>query len=193
MHFPFAGHRPHEAAPLDTFGEQAQPVTIGPQYFHHFATAAPEDEDMPGERVIFQRVLHLRGQTVEATTHIGDASDDPDSGTGRQRYHRGSPFNSPSNTRSRAGVIVPCSFIVPPGSATSQQGTSAGDGSVRGAGATGGGTILTGSSSTGRLSLRFSFPCLYWWRQLNSRLSLIPCSRARRATLVSGCIDSSTR
>lgn len=29
---------------------------------------------MPGERVIFQRVLHLLGQTVEATTHIGDAA-----------------------------------------------------------------------------------------------------------------------
>lgn len=66
MHFPFAGHRPHEAA--------------------------PEDEDMPGERVTSQRVLHLRGQTVEATTHIGDASDDPDSGTSWQRYHREPPF-----------------------------------------------------------------------------------------------------
>ncbi len=94
MHFPFTAHRPHEAALLEAFGEQAQPVTIGPQYFHHFATAAPEDEDMPGERVILQRVLHLRGQTVEATTHIGDASDDPDSGTGRQRVIIGNRLSS---------------------------------------------------------------------------------------------------
>ncbi len=80
MHFPFAGHRPHEASPLKASGEETQPVAIGPQDFHHFATATPEDEDMPGERVIFQRVLHFRGQTVKATTYIGDASDDPDSG-----------------------------------------------------------------------------------------------------------------
>lgn len=80
IHIPFAGHRPHEAALFEASGEQAHPVTIGPQYFHHFATATPEDGDIPGERVIFQRVLHPRGQTIEATTHICDASDDPDPG-----------------------------------------------------------------------------------------------------------------
>lgn len=109
------------------------------------------------------------------------------------RYHREPPFSSLSNTLSKAGVTASCSFTVPPGNATSQQSTSAGNGTVRGAGATEGGTILTGSRSAGWLSVRFSFPCLYWWCQLNSGLSLIPCSRARRATLASGYIDSSTR
>ena len=59
-----------------------------PTVFSPFSTAAAEDEDMPGERVIFQRVFHLRGQTVEGATHIGDASDDPDSGTGWEYNHR---------------------------------------------------------------------------------------------------------
>lgn len=35
---------------------------------------------MPGEGIIVQRVLDLRGQAVEATTHIRNASNDPDSG-----------------------------------------------------------------------------------------------------------------
>lgn len=62
---------------------------------------------MSGERIIFQRVLHFRGQTVEAATHICNARDDPDSGAGRQRYHREPPFSSLSNTLSKAGVTAP--------------------------------------------------------------------------------------
>lgn len=34
MHFPFAGHRPDEASPLKAFGEETQPVAIGPQYLY---------------------------------------------------------------------------------------------------------------------------------------------------------------
>lgn len=40
-------------------GKETQPIAIGPQYFYHFSATAPEDEDMPGERVIFQRILDL--------------------------------------------------------------------------------------------------------------------------------------
>ena len=82
-------------------------------HFHHFATAAPEDEDMPGERVIFQRVLHLRSQAIEVTTHICDASDDPDFGTGRQRYHRIPPFISRMSTLRSSGVRGANSFTTP--------------------------------------------------------------------------------
>lgn len=84
-----------------------------PQDFHHFATATPEDEDMPGERGIFQRVLHLRGQTGEATAHIGDASDDQDSGAGWQCYHRAPPFISRISARNSSGVRGSNSFTTP--------------------------------------------------------------------------------
>lgn len=53
------------------------------QFILDDVAAAAEDEDMPGEGIIFQRVLDLRGQAVEATTHIRNASNDPDSGAGR--------------------------------------------------------------------------------------------------------------
>lgn len=34
-------------------------TNTNPQDFHHFAVAAPEDEDMPRERIVFQRILRL--------------------------------------------------------------------------------------------------------------------------------------
>ncbi|EIQ20975.1 hypothetical protein SFK1770_0002 [Shigella flexneri K-1770] len=78
---------------------------------------------MPGERVIFQRVLHLRSQAIEATTHICDASDDPDFGTGRQRYHRIPPFISRISARNSSGVRGSNSFTTPDLRCSSHRGT----------------------------------------------------------------------
>ncbi len=78
---------------------------------------------MPGERVIFQRVLHLRSQAVEAATHICDASDDPDSGTGWQRYHRSIPFISRISARNISGVRGSNSFTTPDLRCSSHRGT----------------------------------------------------------------------
>lgn len=77
------GLHPHEAPTLQPFGQQAQPVAGGPQQFNLTAAAAPENEDMPGHRIVFQRRLYLCGQAVEAISHIGDTGNQPDFGPGR--------------------------------------------------------------------------------------------------------------
>jgi len=49
--FTVAGHRPHEATPLQPFGEQAQAVPVCPQHLYHVAPPSPEDEQMPTRNV----------------------------------------------------------------------------------------------------------------------------------------------
>jgi hypothetical protein len=46
----------------------------GPQPFYLTAAVSPEDEDVAGYRVIFQRRLHFCGETIEAVAHVGDAA-----------------------------------------------------------------------------------------------------------------------
>ena len=86
-HFAIAGRRPGEAATLQPFGQQAQSVAGGPQQFDLTAAAAPEDEDVAGHRVIFQRCLHLCGETIEAVAHIGDTGNQPDFCACGKIYH----------------------------------------------------------------------------------------------------------
>ena len=40
--------------------------------------AAPENENMAGYGIVFQRRLYLRSQAVEAISHIGDPGNQPD-------------------------------------------------------------------------------------------------------------------
>lgn len=80
-HFAIAGRRPGEAAALQPFGQQTQSVASGPEQFYLTAATSPEDEDVAGHRVIFQRRLHLYGETIEAVAHVGDAGNEPDFGS----------------------------------------------------------------------------------------------------------------
>ena len=154
---------------------------------------------MPGERVIFQRVLHLRSQAVEATTHICDASDDPDFGTGRQRYHRIPPFISRMSTLRSSGVRGANSFTTPDLRCSSHCGESTvvsfwlssdlfrQKGFVTGLTGSGVSVIATGTAWHSWSSSSFSKPSSYSLFQLNNRLSLILCSLAIRATTAPGC------
>lgn len=63
------GQRPHEASPLQPFGEQAQAVAVSPQHFYHVTPPAAKDKQVPAERVRAQCVLHFRRQPVEAAAH----------------------------------------------------------------------------------------------------------------------------
>jgi hypothetical protein len=67
-----------EATTLQPFGQQTQPVAGRPQQFYLTATAAPEDEDLAGHRVVFQCRLHFCRQPVEAVAHVGDTGNQPD-------------------------------------------------------------------------------------------------------------------
>ena len=55
------------------------------------APAAPEHEEMPGERVLLQHSLSLRSQGRKALAHVGDARRQPDPRIGRNRDHAESP------------------------------------------------------------------------------------------------------
>ena len=47
------------------------------------AAKAPENENMAGHGIVFQRRLYFRSQAVEAISHIGDTGNQPNFGPGR--------------------------------------------------------------------------------------------------------------
>ncbi len=60
------------------FAQRVQFVAGGPQQFDLTAATAPEDEDVAGHRIVFQRRLYLRGQTIEAVAHVVDTGNQSD-------------------------------------------------------------------------------------------------------------------
>ena len=67
-----------KATTFQSLCQQAQTIAGGPEQFYLTAAASPEDEDVAGHRVIFQRGLHLCGEAIEAVAHIGDTGNQPD-------------------------------------------------------------------------------------------------------------------
>lgn len=82
------GLRPHEMAVFETLCEQAQAIAIEPQYLDAVATPATKHEYLAREGIGIQLLLDERCEPVEAATHIGVASGDPDARTRRWRDHR---------------------------------------------------------------------------------------------------------
>ncbi len=142
----------------------------------------------------FQRVLHLRSEAIEATTHICDASDDPDFGTGRQRYHRIPPFISRISARNSPGVRGSNSFTTPDLRCSSHRGTFPGapyralimlvtpEGICNWSGRLRRISQCHRDRHDSCMSSSLSKPSSYWLFHLNSRLLLISCSLAIRAT-----------
>jgi hypothetical protein len=56
------------------------------------AATTPEDKQMTAMRIVFQRLLHNQGQTVEAFAHVGMARREPDATSRRYRDHDRSAF-----------------------------------------------------------------------------------------------------
>ncbi len=54
------------------FGEQVQTIGVDPQYLNHVATVPPEDEGLPRERIVPERILNQWGQPIEAVAQVGD-------------------------------------------------------------------------------------------------------------------------
>ncbi len=73
----FGGLRPDKSSSFKTLGKQTQAVSVPPQKLHKVASAAPKNEDVSGERLLFENGLHLRTQAIETTTHIGHPGGDP--------------------------------------------------------------------------------------------------------------------
>ena len=79
--------RPDEAAALKALGQQAQAVAAPPQHLDHVAAPATEHEHVAAEGIFGQRHLYLRGQTVHASAHLGDAGGQPNPGACWQSDH----------------------------------------------------------------------------------------------------------
>src|SRR5271168_3498129 len=73
----FRGLRPDESSSLQTLGKQTQAVSVPPQKLHDVASASTKNEDMSGERLLFENGLHLRAQAIESTAHVGHARGQP--------------------------------------------------------------------------------------------------------------------
>ena len=73
--------RPDKLAFLQAFGEQAQTISISPKNFNGVTPSATEDKQVTGEGIIIQHMLYLFSQSVEGFTHIGNAGNEPDTGT----------------------------------------------------------------------------------------------------------------
>ena len=73
--------RPDKLAFLQAFGEQAQTISISPKNFDGVTPSATEDKQVTGEGIIIQHMLYLFSQSVEGFTHIGNAGNEPDTGT----------------------------------------------------------------------------------------------------------------
>ena len=74
------GLGPDETPAFKPLGEQAKTIAVEPQQLHDVASAAAKYEDVSRVWLLLQYGLHLRAQSMEATTHIGHAGSDPDPG-----------------------------------------------------------------------------------------------------------------
>src|SRR5438046_2588414 len=110
---------PHEAAALQAFLEQTQTIAAPPQQLHQVATPATKGEDVTGERILSQRNLHLRRQTVHAATHVGHARRKPHARASRQPNH--GCDSSATTSRNTSPSMPPLSVTRPSGSAISSE------------------------------------------------------------------------
>lgn len=105
---------------LQALDEQAQAVSISPQDFNHITPSATEDKYLPRERVIFQRILHLRGKTVEPVAHVDDPGHYSDTCSRWQHTHCAPAFLSLISMCKSSGVRLPRIRSIPEGSSSSQ-------------------------------------------------------------------------
>src|SRR5450631_4305609 len=59
-----------------------------PKHLHEVAPASTEHEEIAGVRIALQRLLHLQGEAIHATAHVGMACRNPDPHTGGNGNHR---------------------------------------------------------------------------------------------------------
>lgn len=93
--------RPDEAALLQPLREEAQPLTVPPQDLDQPPRTAAEHEDLSGERIAVQVVLHQRGKPVEALPHVRVTGGQPHAQAQGNGDHRSS--SAARRSRTRAG------------------------------------------------------------------------------------------
>src|SRR5829696_1691006 len=117
MHRAAVRLRPHEASALQALEVQVHSIPAPPQEFDQITSTSAEHEYMPAEWIVLQRGLHLRGQRIHPTAHVGYARGQPYTRTARQGIHRCE--SASMTTRSTARSTTPVSRTPPSGKSIS--------------------------------------------------------------------------
>ncbi len=62
---------------LQTLGEKTQPIAIEPEALNNVTSSAAKNEDVTREGLFVEHRLHLRTQSIEASTHVCHAGSQP--------------------------------------------------------------------------------------------------------------------
>jgi hypothetical protein len=76
-----------EGAFFESFGPDSQAVLIPVEEFEPIAATVAEDEQIPGEWVLFEVIADDSGKTIEALTHVGGRDADEHTPGQRQTQH----------------------------------------------------------------------------------------------------------
>ncbi len=92
-------------------------MTIPAQDLHQITATTAEGKKLPAERVLPEMLLHRPRQAIEALAHVGHASRQPHTNTGRRRDH---PRSAVMTRRSAARLTsLPTRSRLPSGNTTS--------------------------------------------------------------------------
>ena len=94
---------PDKLAFLQTFGEQAQTISISPQDFNRVTPSAAKDKQVTGEGFSSSTCCTCSPRPLKGFTHISNAGNQPDSRCLMGRDHRPLPVSSRINTVSSSG------------------------------------------------------------------------------------------
>jgi hypothetical protein len=89
-------------------GKQAQTVSIEPEKFDHVTSTATKNEDMSGERLLFENRLHLCTQAVETTPQIRHTGSNPYPRSGAKLDH----WSRLSRTERNSAGSAPLSTLI---------------------------------------------------------------------------------
>src|SRR6202034_924825 len=191
MHSARARQRPDELASFQLLREQAQSISGPPQQLNQITSPAPKGEDVTGKRVLGERGLHQRRQTMHAAAHIRHAGSEPHLGAARRADHTRCARQS-STTPSTCESTAPRTRIVAPMKVISINASE-----FTGGRAGAGRVVFTGSSAAALLSRALSpaTVCVveYCTIQRRSRFALIPWASAIPDTETPGRSHSCTK
>src|ERR1019366_939229 len=85
---PFRRRRPDEAPPVQPLGVERQPKSVMPKTLDQRTGPAAENEDISGERITLEMLLHQQREAWHALAHIRVARGDPNPNPTRDRDHR---------------------------------------------------------------------------------------------------------
>src|ERR1039457_2585274 len=85
--------------------KQTHPISRPPQKLYQVTAFTAKSEHVAGERILRQRCLYHRRQTMHPTTHVGHSSGQPNPRASGQRYHTRCARQSSTTPSTRASTV----------------------------------------------------------------------------------------